>query len=76
MKERMYCPICDQVHEVDIIKKEVTANVKNQSVKCIQAFYRCGNTADENEFVNGKMLNANLLAAKNAYRNQQGGDSY
>ena len=72
MKERLYCPICGQEHDIDIIKKKVAVTVKNQNVECMQVFYRCGNTADDNEFVNGKMLNENLLAVKDAYRKQCG----
>ena len=70
MKEYMYCPICDREHEVDIIYKRIEVIVKNQRIECMQKSYRCGNANDENEFANGKTLNENLLAVKDAYRAQ------
>ena len=68
MKEKMYCPICDKEHEVSIITKNIDVIIKNQSIICKQKLYKCENVEEDNEFASGKMINENLLAARDSYR--------
>ena len=71
--EKIYmdCPLCDHKHELLKIARSTTLMVKGDLVTYDETFFRClniDNEEDENEFETGKMLNQNILNAKNAYR--------
>lgn len=69
-KEIRFCPICEEEHEV-ILKKVIQATkVKDLNVECEITVYECENC--KNEFEDGEMLDANLLAIRDAYRKQVG----
>ena len=56
-KIQMDCPICDKIHEIE------------ERSRIEETYYFCVNSdEDESEFVTGKMLNDNLLNARNMYR--------
>lgn len=63
------CPACDKSHEVEERERIADLTIKGDAVTYREHYYYCP-CADKNEqeFVIGKMINANLLAARNAYR--------
>lgn len=39
-----YCPLCDEVHEQDVISREVYSTLANRNVKYKEILYRCSYT--------------------------------
>ena len=65
----MECPICDKVHEIEERTQLAKIIIKGEEVNYVETYYLCPNSdEDENEFVTGKMMNDNLLNARNEYR--------
>lgn len=65
----MDCPLCDKKHEVEERKRITQTIIKGEKVTYEEIYFLCKNSdEDENEFVTSKMLNANLLNARNQYR--------
>ncbi len=72
-KEMMECPLCGEVHELELWNRKSQTRVKGDIVNYREYVYRCCNSPiDDNEFVNGKYLDRNLLAARDAYRVEKG----
>jgi putative zinc finger/helix-turn-helix YgiT family protein len=70
---KMLCPLCGKEHELEIRERNNNIEIKGQIVEYKETFYYCEfSDEDENEFVDGKMLNQNLLRAKDAYRENNG----
>ena len=62
----MECPICDKVHEIEERTRITELIIKGEEVNYVETYYLCPNSdEDENEFVTGKMMNDNLLNARN-----------
>lgn len=71
--ERRYCPICDQEHDIILKEKETSVTIKGMNIPYIEKVYFCENAdSEECEFASAKMMNENLLAARNAYRKMNG----
>lgn len=67
------CPLCDKVHELELRRRISVAKVKDEDVEYEEQYYVCPNAPeDENEFVDGKTHNMNMLNARNAYRVKMG----
>ena len=66
----MECPICDKKHDIEERKRIVQTIIKGKEIEYEERYYFCENAKnkDECEFVNGSMLNENLLNGRNAYR--------
>ena len=65
----MECPICEKVHEIEERTRITELIIKGEEVNYVETYYLCPNSdEDENEFVTGKMMNDNLLNARNEYR--------
>ena len=65
----MECPICDKVHEIEERTRITELIIKGEEVNYVETYYLCPNSdEDENEFVTGKVMNDNLLNARNEYR--------
>lgn len=60
------CPICDQVHDVQIIISTIKRTYKGIDITYEEVLYLC-KRYDE-YFAPSKVLNQNLLNMKNAYR--------
>lgn len=70
---QMECPLCDKVHEVEERTRITTIIMKGEKVTYQERFYFCCNSAEEEcEFATGTMANANLMSARNAYRQSKG----
>ncbi len=68
-KIQMECPMCDKIHEVEERKRVAHTIIKGEEVAYEETYYFCQySDEDESEFASGKMENANLLNACNAYR--------
>jgi putative zinc finger/helix-turn-helix YgiT family protein len=68
-----YCPICGKVHVIEEWSRIATTIIKNDVVSYPETYLFCANAdEDECEYVDGSMLNANLLNARNAYRKMHG----
>ena len=66
---KIECPLCGELHLVDRRTRIATATIKGEIIKYQEEYYVCENTEDgENEFVPSKVMDANLLAARDAYR--------
>lgn len=65
------CPICDELHEVEIRQKLTSTIIKGEEINYAEKYYFCCNAdEDECEFETGKLVNENLLRARNAYRKE------
>lgn len=72
-KVHMECPLCDKVHEIEERTRIAKTIIKGEEVNYKETYYLCRDSdEDENEFVTGKMENANLLNARNVYRMEHG----
>lgn len=64
------CPFCDSEHNIELRKGLSKMLIKNEPVEYERTAYYCP-IADE-EFVPGKIMDENLLAARDAYRKMKG----
>ena len=74
-KKRMVileCPICNERHAFEEKVRMDKTIVKGELVEYKEVYFACDKYDEENEFANGKMMNANLLRARNAYRKKKG----
>ncbi|MHB1484669.1 MAG: type II TA system antitoxin MqsA family protein [Saccharofermentanales bacterium] len=68
-KKEMDCPICDKVHLLEQRKRLTQAIVKDEVVDYEEVYFSCPiSDEDENEFVPASLMDANLLRARDAYR--------
>ena len=68
-KVSMDCPLCDKIHELEERERTATLTIKGEKVSYRERYFFCCNCREEeNEFETGSMINANLAAARNAYR--------
>lgn len=64
-KDLLDCPLCGEVHELELWSQISRSVLKNEVVEYREHVYKCKNCAEEdNEFVSGKFLDANLQAAR------------
>lgn len=67
------CPLCDKRHPVDIKERLSKTIIKNEEIEYLEKYYFCDESKeDSKEYVDGKLLNDNLLSARNAYRVKHG----
>lgn len=66
------CPICNKEHNVEIRKEKANTIIKDKSVEYLETFYLCTNSSNDNSFVPAKILDKNLLKARDAYRKDMG----
>jgi len=64
------CPFCDNLHSIEIHKRITKALVKDTVVEYEQTYYYC--PIEDEEFTPDKILDQNLLKARDAYRKQKG----
>lgn len=67
-KVMIECPMCDEIHLVEKRKRVTRAKIKGDLVEYFEYYYRCANSDEVFDFVPGKLMDENLLAARNAYR--------
>jgi len=69
----MDCPICNKVHPIEERQRQTQAIVKDAIVNYEQVYYCCPLSEDEeNEFVPARVMDENLLKARNSYRMKNG----
>ena len=72
-KLNMECPLCDTLHQVEERKRTTKAKIKGEIVEYEEIYYVCMNVdEEENEFIPSKVMDSNLLNARNAYRSIKG----
>lgn len=73
MRRIMKCEMCGKEHSVEIIKEMATTYIKDELVEYEETIYFCSNCdEDEAYYVPAKILNENLMNARNAYRKMKG----
>lgn len=70
-KTKMFCPICEEEHEVDLIEKEKETIIKGKKIIYKEKFYRCNKYKDQNTFQNGELWNEGLTNSLDSYREQE-----
>jgi len=60
------CPFCEEEHDVQIKKRMAKANFKGVIIEYEQIVYYC--SIEEDEFVPAKIMDENLLRARDSYR--------
>lgn len=60
------CPFCDEEHEIIIMKYLAKATIKNDEVEYTKMTYYCDRYKEE--FVPANVMDENLMAAREAYR--------
>ena len=67
------CPVCESKHDIEVRERRTQALVKGEVVDYEETYYLCRITSDEeNEFIPSKILNKNLLKARDSYRVSNG----
>ena len=62
----MDCPMCDKVHMIKEYEDITTDIIKDEAITYKEKYYYCENASDEeNIFVDGELLNENLLNGRN-----------
>lgn len=68
-KFSMECPICNKIHKIEERKRITEIIIKNVKVDYEETYYLCTNSSTNvNEFVTGRMMDNNLLNARNEYK--------
>lgn len=71
VEEKHYeCPFCDNNHIIQIYKRTTKSLVKNEPVEYEQTYYYC--PIEDEEFVPSKIMDENLLRARDSYRKKMG----
>lgn len=70
-KTKMFWPICEEEHEVDLIEKEKEIIIKDKKIKYREKFYICNKYKDQNTFQNGELWNEGLTNSLDSYREQE-----
>ena len=70
-KEKMFCSICEEEHDVEFIEEEREIYIKGEKVKHKEKMYRCNKYAEENTFETEKIWNENLTNSLDAYREKK-----
>lgn len=60
------CPICDEIHIIEIRKRKTKGLIKNETIEYEEIIYYCEN--EDDEFTPGDILDENLLRARDAFR--------
>lgn len=66
MKQTMFCPICENTHEVEKLDKEVTVSYTGKTATCTQTVFVCEETGERVEFENGRMFDENMRSIREA----------
>lgn len=67
-KVMMECPMCDETHLVEKRTRTSKVKIKEESVEYLETYYICAEDHEEYAFVPAKVMDENLLSARNAYR--------
>lgn len=70
-KEKMFCSICEEEHEVELIEEEREINIKGIKVRHKEKTYRCNKYTKENTFHTEQLWNENLINSFDAYREKK-----
>lgn len=71
----MDCPICDSMHPVEERKRLTEGVVKDEVIEYEETYYRCTSdvaSEDENKFAPARVMDENLMRARDAYRRKKG----
>lgn len=60
------CPICEKLHEIQLRQEKRLSLVKGEKIECLEKFFYC--PISNEEFVNGELMDSNLLCAIDSYR--------
>lgn len=71
-KTNMFCSICEEEHEVELIEKEKEVIIKGEKIKYKEKFYRCNKYEKENTFQTGELWNEGLINSLDIYREEKG----
>jgi putative zinc finger/helix-turn-helix YgiT family protein len=66
MDEKMPCPLCEQARDAEVVERDETVTIKGKEVTFPAHFYRCLRCGEE--FETSEQLDANLLAAREAFK--------
>ena len=70
---KIECPLCGELHLVERRSRNATATIKGERVQYREEYFVCENTEEgENEFVPSKVMDENLLCARDTYRYAHG----
>lgn len=68
-KVKIDCPFCNKEHILEKRKRDTVGIVKGEQINFEEEYFLCNITeTDENEFVTAKMMDENLLKARDEYR--------
>lgn len=67
-KVMMECPMCDETHLVEKRTRTSKVNIKGETVEYLETYYKCTEDEESYVFIPAKLMDENLLAARNAYR--------
>lgn len=68
----MDCPMCDEEHLVEKWVRTSKVTIKGESVEYLETYYKCTEDDESFVFIPAKLMNENLLVARDAYRSAHG----
>lgn len=67
-KVKMDCVLCDKTHDVNLNIRLGSVIIKGELIEYEEQYYECSNYDEENEFIDGELLDKNIINAQNVYR--------
>ncbi len=67
-KVKMFCSICEEIHEVCLMEEERETIVKGENIKYKELYYKCDKYSNNNIFMSGELWNINLINSLDEYR--------
>ncbi|MGB4589644.1 MAG: type II TA system antitoxin MqsA family protein [Clostridiaceae bacterium] len=69
----MDCPLCNKTHSLEQRKRLTQSIIKDEVVDYEESYFLCPlSDEDENEFVSARLMDENLLIARDSYRIKKG----
>lgn len=63
------CPICNTIHHLELNTRKAKVMIKGETIDFEEQYLVCHNTSSvDNEFITAKLMDSNLLKARDAYR--------
>lgn len=66
-KKYIFCSICEEEHEVELIEKNKKCIIKGETVEYKEKFYRCTKYKEKNTFQTSELWNDGLIKSLAAY---------
>ena len=70
-KEKIFCSICEEIHDVSLIEEERETTIKDEKIKYKELYYKCNKYPNNNIFMSEQLWNLNLINSIDEYRKKK-----